>query len=137
MTIHPFDDGNGRIARAIADMLLARSEKSPQRFYSMSEQIRQERNAYYDILEKTQKGTMDVTPWLIWFLGCLSRAIENAQNILSAVLAKARFWERVRGASIERTPDPHPEPVIRRLRRETDDFQVCKTREVFSGYSAA
>jgi Fic family protein len=100
VTIHPFDDGNGRIARAIADMLLARSEKSPQRFCSMSEQIRQERKAYYDILEQTQKGTMDVTPWLIWFLDCLSRAIENAQNILSAVLAKARFWERVRGASL-------------------------------------
>jgi Fic family protein len=100
VTIHPFDDGNGRIARAIADMLLARSEKSPQRFYSMSEQIRQERKAYYDILEKTQKGSMDVTPWLIWFLSCLSRAIENAQNILSSVLAKARFWERVRGASL-------------------------------------
>jgi Fic family protein len=100
VTIHPFDDGNGRIARAIADMLLARSEKSPQRFYSMSEQIRQERKAYYDILEQTQKGSMDVTPWLIWFLGCLSRAIENAQNILSAVLAKARFWERVRGATL-------------------------------------
>jgi Fic family protein len=100
VTIHPFDDGNGRIARALADMLLARSEKSPQRFYSMSEQIRQERKAYYDILEQTQKGSMDVTPWLIWFLGCLSRAIENAQNILSAVLAKARFWERVRGASL-------------------------------------
>jgi len=100
VTIHPFDDGNGRIARAIADMVLARSEKSPQRFYSMSEQIRQERNAYYDILEQTQKGAMDVTRWLIWFLGCLSRAIENAQNILSSVLAKSRFWEGVRGASL-------------------------------------
>jgi Fic family protein len=100
VTIHPLDDGNGRIARAIADMLLARSEKSPQRFYSMSDQIRQERKAYYDILEQTQKGAMDVTRWLIWFLGCLSRAIENAQNILASVLAKARFWERVREASL-------------------------------------
>ena len=97
VTIHPFDDGNGRIARAIADMTLASSEKSPQRFYSMSEQIRQERNAYYDILEQTQKGTMDVTQWLSWFLSCLSRAIENAQNLLAAVLAKARFWERIQG----------------------------------------
>jgi Fic/DOC family len=78
VTLHPFDDGNGRIARAIADMLLARSEKSPQRFYSMSEQIRQERNAYYDTLEQTQKGTMDITRWLISFLSCLGRAIENA-----------------------------------------------------------
>ena len=71
VTIHPFDDGNGRIARAIADMALARSEDSPQRFYSMSAQIRQERNDYYDILEQTQKGTMDITPWMEWFLGCL------------------------------------------------------------------
>jgi Fic family protein len=100
VTIHPFDDGNGRIARAIADMLLARSEKSPQRFYSMSEQIRQERNAYYDILEQTQQGTTDVTRWLIWFLACLGRAIENAQNILASVLAKARFWESVQGTSL-------------------------------------
>ena len=80
VTIHPFDDGNGRIARAIADMALARSENSPQRFYSMSAQIRQERNAYYDILEQTQKGTMDVTPWMEWFLGCLGRAIDGAQS---------------------------------------------------------
>jgi Fic family protein len=100
VTIHPFDDGNGRIARAITDMVLARSEKSPQRFYSMSEQIRQERNAYYDILEQTQKGTMDVTQWLIWFLSCMGRAIENAQSILANVLAKARFWERVQGVSL-------------------------------------
>jgi Fic family protein len=97
VTLHPFDDGNGRIARAIADMTLARSENSPQRFYSMSEQIRQERNAYYDILEQTQKGGMDVTRWLIWFLGCLSRAIGSAQDILAAVLAKAQFWERIHG----------------------------------------
>ena len=80
VTIHPFDDGNGRIARAIADMALARSENSPQRFYSMSAQIRQERAAYYDILEQTQKGTLDITPWMEWFLGCLGRAIEGAQN---------------------------------------------------------
>jgi Fic family protein len=100
VTIHPFDDGNGRIARAIADMLLARSEKSPQRFYSMSEQIRQECKAYYDILEQTQKDTMDITQWLIWFLGCLGRAIDNAQSILASVLAKARFWERTRSISL-------------------------------------
>ncbi len=100
VTIHPFDDGNGRIARAIADMTLARSEKSPQRFYSMSEQIRQERNAYYAILEQTQKGTMDVTPWMLWFLSCLDRAIDGAQTTLAAVLAKARFWEGIRGISL-------------------------------------
>ncbi len=96
MTIHPFDDGNGRIARAIADLALARSEGTEQRFYSMSAQIRQERQAYYEILERTQKGTMDVTPWMLWFLDCLGRAIEGAQITLGNVLAKARFWESLR-----------------------------------------
>jgi Fic family protein len=93
VTIHPFDDGNGRIARAIADMVLARSERSPQRFYSMSAQIRQERKAYYEILEATQKGDLDITPWLAWFLDCLGRAFERAETILGTVLDKARFWE--------------------------------------------
>jgi Fic family protein len=97
VTIHPFDDGNGRIARAIADMVLARSENSSQRFYSMSAQIRQERTAYYDILEQTQKGTMDITPWMEWFLGCLGRAIDGARIALAGVLGKARFWERLQG----------------------------------------
>lgn len=100
VTIHPFDDGNGRIARAIADMVLALSENSPQRFYSMSSQIRQERSAYYDILEETQKGTLDITPWIEWFLGCLSRAIDGAQTALGAVLTKARFWESIAGVAI-------------------------------------
>jgi Fic family protein len=94
VTIHPFDDGNGRIARAIADWALARSENSPQRFYSMSAQIRQERNDYYDILERTQKGTLDVTPWMEWFLACLGRAFESTEVTLAAVLRKARFWEK-------------------------------------------
>ena len=100
VTVHPFDDGNGRIARAIADMALARSEKSPQRFYSMSAQIRQERAAYYDILEQTQKGTMNVTPWMEWFLGCLGRAIDGAQGTLGRVLAKARFWEGIQSVPL-------------------------------------
>ena len=100
VTIHPFDDGNGRIARAIADMALARSENSPQRFYSMSAQIRQERNAYYGILEETQTGGMDITPWMEWFLGCLGRAIDGAQTTLSAILAKARFWEHAQGVPL-------------------------------------
>jgi Fic family protein len=100
VTIHPFDDGNGRVARAIADLALARSENSPQRFYSMSAQIRQERNAYYGILEETQTGSLDITPWMEWFLGCLGRAIDGAQTTLSAVLAKARFWERVQGVPL-------------------------------------
>jgi Fic family protein len=100
VTIHPFDDGNGRIVRAIADMSLARSENSPQRFYSMSTQIRQEHGAYYDILERTQRRTMDITPWMEWFLDCLGRAIDGAQTTLGTVLAKACFWESVRGVSL-------------------------------------
>lgn len=95
VTIHPFDDGNGRIARAIADMALARSEQVAERFYSMSAQIRTERKAYYDILEHTQKQTMDITPWLAWYLACLGRAIDGAQTIQAAVLRKARFWDTV------------------------------------------
>jgi len=100
VTIHPFDDGNGRIARAIADMALARSEKNSQRFYSMSAQIRQEREAYYEILEQTQKDGLDITPWMEWFLGCLGRAIDGAEAILGTVLVKARFWESIRGVSL-------------------------------------
>jgi Fic family protein len=100
VTIHPFEDDNGRIARAIADMALARSENSPQRFYSMSAQILRERANYYNILEKTQRGTMSITPWMEWFLGCLGRAIDGAQTTLAAVLAKARFWEALAGFAI-------------------------------------
>lgn len=94
VTVHPFEDGNGRIARAIADMTLARSEQSPQRFYSMSAQIRQERKAYYEILETTQKGDLDITRWLEWFMACLGRAFGRTETILASVLNKARFWER-------------------------------------------
>lgn len=93
VTIHPFDDGNGRIARAIADMALAQSEQSKQRFYSMSSQIQKERHAYYDILESCQKGSLDITPWFQWFLGCLKRAIEASREQLDNVLTKAHFWE--------------------------------------------
>lgn len=100
VTIHPFDDGNGRIARAIADWQLARSENSAQRFYSMSAQIRHERNDYYDILEHTQKGSLDVTPWLDWFLGCLGRAFDGTEATLATVMGKARFWERAARLSI-------------------------------------
>lgn len=99
VTVHPFDDGNGRIARAIADMALARSEGTAQRFYSMSAQIRQERNAYYDILESTQKGDLDITSWLEWFLGCLDRAFDGAEATLANVFRKARFWEKHAGAA--------------------------------------
>jgi len=100
VTIHPFDDGNGRIARAIADWLLAQSENSPQRFYSMSAQIRLERNAYYDMLKRTQLGTLDITPWLEWFLQCLGRAIDATETTLASVLRKARFWDKRRTAQL-------------------------------------
>lgn len=93
VTIHPFDDGNGRIARAIADRALARSENSPKRFYSMSAQIRKERGEYYRILEKTQKASLDITPWLDWFLGCLDRAFTEAEAESGTVLRKDKFWK--------------------------------------------
>ncbi|MHB8322315.1 MAG: Fic family protein, partial [Acidithiobacillus sp.] len=94
VTLHPFDDGNGRIARAICDLLLARADGSPRRFYSLSAQIQRERRAYYDILERTQKRSMDVTEWLAWFLDTLHRAVDQARHTLDAVLTKARFWQR-------------------------------------------
>lgn len=94
VAIHPFDDGNGRIARAITDMQLARADNSTQRFYSMSAQIRKERNEYYDILENTQKGSLDITQWLAWFLRCLDRAITATDETLAVVMKKARFWEK-------------------------------------------
>jgi Fic family protein len=93
VTIHPFEDGNGRLARAIADLLLARSERSSQRFYSLSAQIQQERKAYYEVLERCQKGTLDVTTWIEWYLNCLQHAIEASAGTLESVLMKARFWK--------------------------------------------
>lgn len=95
VTIHPFDDGNGRIARAIADLALARGDGTPQRFYSMSAQIRAERKDYYNMFETTQKGPLDVTPWLTWFIACLDRAFDGAETTLASVMRKARFWESV------------------------------------------
>lgn len=94
VTLHPFDDGNGRIARAVGDLFLARADGSPQRFYSLSAQIQRERKAYYDILERTQKQSLDVTEWLAWFLATLHHAVDQAQHTLDAVLAKTRFWQR-------------------------------------------
>lgn len=93
VTVHPFDDGNGRIARAIADLALARSDGSPERFYSMSARIQAERDDYYNILERTQKGSLEISPWMLWFLGCLDRALGGAEATLAGVLRKARFWE--------------------------------------------
>lgn len=116
VTIHPFDDGNGRIARAIADMALARSEKTGQRFYSMSAQIRNKSNEYYSTLEAVQKGGLNVTQWQIWFLDCLLRAIDGAQDILGAVLNKAQFWERF-------AKEPLNERQIKVLNRLLDGFE--------------
>jgi Fic family protein len=116
VTIHPFDDGNGRIARAIADMALARAEGTGQRFYSMSAQIRRERNAYYEMLEQTQKGGLDVTAWQEWFLGCLLRAIEGTRDTLGFVLNKAKFWERF-------AREPLNERQIKALNRLLDGFE--------------
>lgn len=100
VTVHPFDDGNGRIARAIGDLFLARADRSAQRFYSLSAQIQRERKDYYDVLERTQKGTLDVTRWLAWFLGALARAVNSAHGTLDAVLNKARFWQHWAGTPL-------------------------------------
>jgi Fic family protein len=94
VTIHPFEDGNGRITRALSDMILARADKSNQRFYSMSAQIRKERKQYYEILEKTQKGNLDITEWIKWFLQCLINALKSTDSILKQVLFKADFWNK-------------------------------------------
>lgn len=116
VTLHPFDDGNGRIARAVGDLFLARADGAEQRFYSLSAQIQRERKAYYDILERTQKGSMDVTEWLAWFLGTLGRALASAQATLDGVLAKARFWQRWAGT-------PMNERQIKLLNRLLDGFE--------------
>ena len=115
VTLHPFDDGNGRISRAVGDLALARADGTPQRFYSLSAQIQRERNAYYDQLEAAQKGGLDVTAWLAWFLGCLLRAVQGADDILAEVLAKARFWQRWAGA-------PMNERQIKLVNRLLDGF---------------
>ncbi len=115
VTLHPFDDGNGRIARAIGDLCLARADGSPRRFYSLSAQIQRERNAYYDILERTQKHSMDVTEWLAWFLGTLHRAVDQAQHTLDAVLFKTRFWQRFASTALN-------ERQVKLLNRLLDGF---------------
>jgi Fic family protein len=148
VTLHPFDDGNGRIARAIGDLLLARVDGSPQRFYSLSAQIQRERNAYYDILERTQKilpgakfraspeggghrdvpdkGTLDVTAWLAWFLDALHRSVDQAQHTLDAVLAKARFWQRFAGMPVN-------ERQVKLLNRLLDGFEGKLTTSKWAG----
>lgn len=94
VTIHPFDDGNGRVARALTDLLMARSDGRTQRFYSMSAQIMKQRNEYYKILESTQQGTLDITDWLLWFVECLTRALEHAETTIAKVLQRHQFWQR-------------------------------------------
>ncbi|QGN55128.1 Fic family protein [Novosphingobium sp. Gsoil 351] len=116
VTIHPFDDGNGRIARAIADMSLARAEGMAQRFYSMSAQIRTERNDYYDMLETTQKGDLDITRWLLWFIACLDRAFDGSEAILAHVMSKARTWDKLAGQKLN-------ERQITMIHRLLDGFE--------------
>lgn len=116
VTLHPFDDGNGRIARALGDLVLARADRSPQRFYSLSAQIQRERNAYYDVLERTQRGSLDVTAWLAWFLDALGRAVDHAHTTLDAVLVKARFWQRCAGVAMN-------ERQVKVMNRLLDGFE--------------
>ena len=116
VTIHPFDDGNGRIARAVGDMALSRAEQSTQRYYSLSAQIQRERKAYYDCLEATQKGDLDVTGWLTWFLRCLLSAVQGAEKTLASVLAKARFWQHWAGTPLNARQ-------IKLLNKLLDDFE--------------
>jgi len=116
VTIHPFDNGNGRIARAVGDMALARAEGAVQRYYSLSAQIQSERTEYYDRLETTQKGAMDVNDWLEWFLGCLLRAVRGAEDTLSSVLMKAGFWRHWSGT-------PMNDRQIKLLNRLLDGFE--------------
>jgi Fic family protein len=113
VTIHPFEDGNGRIGRAIAEMCLARSDGSAQRFYSMSSQILEERKDYYDVLEKTQAGSLDITEWLTWFLGCLDRAIEQSSRISDSALEKELFWQDLKKRNL--SPNDRQKKVLNKL----------------------
>ncbi len=116
VTIHPFEDGNGRIARAIADMALSQADETQDRFYSMSAAIEAERREYYFQLESAQRGSLDITAWIAWFLGCLDRAIRSADERLGSVLRKARFWQRIQ-------PRPVSERQQRVIHRMFDDFK--------------
>jgi Fic family protein len=119
VTLHPFDDGNGRIARALGDLFLARADGSPRRFYSLSAQIQRERKTYYELLERTQKDTLDITPWLAWFLGALHRALIHAGQALDAVLLRTRCWQRWTAPG----QPPFNERQIKVLKRLLDGFE--------------
>ena len=134
VTIHPFDDGNGRIARAIADLALARSEQSPKRFYSMSAQIRLERNDYYDILERTQKGTLDVTPWMQWFLGCLDRAFDGAEAHAGERATESPVLGNPRRRVVQRPPAEGRQSVARRVRGQAHLIEMGKPGKMLSGH---
>lgn len=124
VTIHPFEDGNGRIGRAIAELCLARSDRSAQRFYSMSSQILEERKNYYEILEKTQSGSLDITEWLTWFLECLDRAIEQSNRITSSALEKESFWLNLKEKNV--TLNARQKKVLNKL---FSGFEGKLTRE--------
>jgi len=125
VTIHPFEDGNGRIARAITDMALARADGSRERFFSMSTRIQIERKAYYEQLESAQRGGLDITKWLVWFLGCLDRAVGDATITLSAVMQKAQLWQRINACPT----NPRQRDVLRRM---MDDFEGFLTNSKYA-----
>jgi Fic family protein len=130
LTIHPFEDGNGRLVRAISALQLARADDSPLRFYSLSAQLCKERVAYYDMLEKTQAGSLDITAWLEWFLHCLDRAVLDSGAQLSGLLAKSRFWERNTGASL----NDRQRTMLNRL---LDGFEVKLTSSIWARLTAS
>lgn len=111
VSIHPFDDGNGRISRTLADMFLARLDDSPSRYYSMSAEINRNKKAYYDILERTQKGNLDITEWILWFFGCLEKAITRTSGTVECILRKAAYWSRFSDVAV----NPRQRKVINRL----------------------
>ncbi|QDS97038.1 Fic family protein [Adhaeretor mobilis] len=132
VTIHPFEDGNGRIARAIADMALARADGTEQRFYSMSSQIELERKDYYRQLEHAQRGELDVTGWLAWFVDCLGRAIESSDERLSGVLKKARLWQHLN----TQTVNERQRLVINRMLNGFEGFLTTSKYTKFAKCSA-
>jgi Fic family protein len=130
LTVHPFDDGNGRIARAIADMALSRSEHSPRRFYSMSTEIRARRREYYTLLESTQRGSLDVTLWIRWFLDCMRASIAAAHHTLAGIMAKGRFWETHAGRSF----NPRQRQMLNKL---LDGFEGKLTTSKWAAITGA